>query len=65
MTAESRNVGAGVTSIAERPLDNYVSAATNINKGQFPLQRIAANESLPGSKLLYTRFPRQRINEEH
>jgi hypothetical protein len=46
------------TFIAEQRLINYVSAAANI-KDYFPLQRISANESLPGSKLLNTRFPLQ------
>jgi hypothetical protein len=64
MTAESRNVGAGVTSIAGQRFGNHIFATTNINKEQFPLQRIASNESLPGSKSLNTRFPRQRIHEE-
>jgi hypothetical protein len=64
MSAESRNGGAGVTSIAEQRFGNHVSAATNINKDQFPLQRIAANEPLPGSKSLNTRLPRQLIHEE-
>jgi hypothetical protein len=33
------------TSIAEQRLGNHVSAA-NMNKDKFPLQRIAANESV-------------------
>jgi hypothetical protein len=40
------------TSIPRQQLGNDVSAATNMNKDQFPLQRIAANESLPGRKSL-------------
>jgi hypothetical protein len=38
------------TSSVRQRLGN-VSAATNINEDYFPLQRIAANGSLPGSKL--------------
>jgi hypothetical protein len=38
------------TSIARQRLGNHVSAATNINKEQFPLKRTAANELLSGNK---------------
>jgi hypothetical protein len=43
--------------ICRKWLGNHVSAATNINKDYFPLQRIAANESLPGSKSLNKAIP--------
>jgi hypothetical protein len=52
MLPESRNSGTG----ARRPLLSNDSEIT------FPLHRIAANESLPGNKLL-NMFPRQRVHE--
>jgi hypothetical protein len=44
------------TSIARQRLGNHVSATTNIYD-YFTLQRIAANKSLPGSKLLNKVIP--------
>jgi hypothetical protein len=52
------------TSIARERLGNHVSAVTNINKEMLPLQRIAANESLQGSKSPNKSLSRDNIKEQ-